>query len=234
MTTLPIRVLAVLLLTAALALAIVLDLSVGWNMSLVIATMGLALATVVYDWSARRRAVGAIASERLGHARALARRHQLATEELRRLADEIYLAAELWLRVETELAPGLASATALKPALGHIQARIRRIEGWTAALQALELQGIVSARLATAHQILTIALGRLALAYVRQHKSFRASADALELMRIGSREWKDTLASLGALAAMREAAEVKQSCGDLVNALGDEWEASALPGAARS
>jgi hypothetical protein len=234
MTTLPIRLLAVLLLAAALALAIVLDLSVGWNMGLVIATMGLALAVAVYDWLARRRAVGANAAARLGQTRALARRHQLATDELRRLADEIYLAAELWLRVETELAQGLASATALKPALGHIQARLRRIEGWTAALQALDLSDIVSARLATAHQILTIALGRLALAYVRQHKSFRAAADALELMRIGSREWKDTLAGLGALAALREAAEVKQSCGDLVNALGDEWEAGALPGQAKA
>jgi hypothetical protein len=201
-------------------------------MSLVIATMGLALVATAFDWRARRRAVGATAAVRLGQARGLARRHQVATDELRRLADEIYLAADLWLRLESELAPGLASATALKPALGHIQARIRRIEGWTAALQALELQGIVSARLATAHQILTIALGRLALAYVRQHKSFRASADALELMRIGSREWKQTLASLGALAAAREAADVKQSCGDLVNALGDEWEAGAVPGAA--
>jgi hypothetical protein len=234
MTTLPIRLLAVLMLAAALALAIVLDLSVSWNMGLLIATMGLALAAAVYDWRARRRAVGAIAAARLGRERALARQHQLATDELRRLADEIYLAAELWLKVETELAPGLASATAIKPAIGHVQARIRRIEGWTAALQAIELSGIVSARLATAHQILTIALGRLALAYVRQHKSFRATADALELMRIGSREWKDTLASLGALAAMREAADVKQSCGDLVNALGDEWEAGAVPGQAKA
>jgi hypothetical protein len=232
MTTFSIRLLAVLLLAAALACAIVLDLSAGWSMSLVFVLMGLALAAAACDWRLRRRAVGAIAAERLGRERMLARRHLHATDELRRLGDEIYLAADLWLRFEAELAQGLTGATGLKPAIGHIQARVRRIEGWTASLQALELNGVVSPRLATAHQILTIALGRLALAFVKQRRAFEQAAAAIEPMRIGSPEWKDTLAGLGALAALREAAEVKQCCGDLANALGEEWEAGALPGAA--